>query len=88
MLRFHLASNLIKDEVESVVIQNNTKMQPVVLPFSYKDISIMSSLPILASLQDVSLEQLVEVKAKPTRLTAVKTQTTILANLIRSKKLF
>ncbi|CAH3180361.1 unnamed protein product [Porites lobata] len=64
----------IKDEVESVVIQNNTKMQPVVLPFSYKDISMMSSLPSLASLQDVSLEQLVEVKAKLTRLTAVKTQ--------------
>ena len=64
----------IKDEVESVVIQNNTKMQPVVLPFSYKDISVMSSLPSLASLQDVSLEQLVEVKAKLTRLTAVKTQ--------------
>ena len=34
----------------------------------------MSSLPSLASLQDVSLEQLVEVKAKLTRLTAVKTQ--------------
>ncbi|CAH3152352.1 unnamed protein product, partial [Porites lobata] len=64
----------VKDEVESVVIQNNTKMQPVVLPFSYKDISMMSSLPSLASLQDVSLEQLVEVKAKLTRLTAVKTQ--------------
>lgn len=64
----------IKDEVESVIIQNNTKMQPVVLPFLYKDISMMSSLPSLASLQDVSLEQLVEVKAKLTRLTAVKTQ--------------
>ena len=34
----------------------------------------MSSLPSLAPLQDVSLEQRVEVKAKLTRLTAVKTQ--------------
>ncbi|CAH3172628.1 unnamed protein product [Porites lobata] len=35
---------------------------------------MMSSFISLASLQDVSLEQLVEVKAKLTRLTAVKTQ--------------
>ena len=61
-------------------------MQPVVLPFSYKDISMMSSLPSLASLQDVSLEQLVEVKAKLTRLTAVKTQNNLFGQPLQKQE--
>ncbi|CAH3157330.1 unnamed protein product, partial [Porites lobata] len=50
-------------------LEKNPKRKTAVTLFNH-DVVIIS----LASLQDVSLEQLVEVKAKLTRLTAVKTQ--------------
>ena len=66
----------LKDAVEIITIQNNTNVQPVVLQFGYKDVSTTSSLPSLEFLQDVSLEQLVEVKANVTNIAAKKTQYT------------
>ena len=65
-----------KDGVESIIIQKNTTSQPTVLPFPYQDNNVASALSNLASLQDVSLEQLVEVQAKLIHLGAVKKQNT------------
>ena len=48
----------------------------MVVPFAYKDASTTSSLPSLASLQDVSSEQLVQVQAKVTNISDMKTLTT------------
>ena len=72
-VRLHNIRSAIKDDVESIIIQNNTTVQPVVVPFVYKDAAISSSLQSLASLQEVSKEQLVDVKAKVSSITGVKT---------------
>ena len=53
-----------KDDIESIIIQNNTTVQPVVVPFVYQDAATSSSLPSLSSLQEVAKEQLVDVKAE------------------------
>ena len=65
-----------KDGKESVITQNKTTIQPTPVSFAFEDQSTTSSMTTLASLQDVSSEQLVEVKAKVTKISAVKHQTT------------
>ena len=72
-VRLHNITSSIKDDVESIIIQNNTTVQPVVVPFVYQDAATSSSLPSLSSLQEVSKEQLVDIKAKVSSITAVKT---------------
>ncbi|CAH3037341.1 unnamed protein product, partial [Pocillopora meandrina] len=72
-VRLHKITSSIKDDIESIIIQNNTTVQPVVVPFLYKYAATSSSLPSLSSLQEVSKEQLVDVKAKVSSITAVKT---------------
>ena len=72
-VRLHNICSSIKDDVETIIIQNNTSAEPVALPYVYKDATISSSLPSLSSLQEVSKEQLVDVKAKVSSITGVKT---------------
>ena len=72
-VRLHNICSSIKDDVETIIIQNNTSVEPVALPYVYKDATISSSLPSLSSLQEVSKEQLVDVKAKISGITGVKT---------------
>ena len=72
-VRLHNITSSNKDDIESIIIQNNTTVQPVVVPFVYQDAATSSSLPSLSSLQVVSKEQLVDVKAKVSSITAVKT---------------
>ena len=72
-VRLHNITSSNKDDIESIIIQNNTTVQPVVVPFVYQDAATSSSLPSLSSLQEVSKEQLVDVKAKVSSITAVKT---------------
>ena len=72
-VRLHNIHSSIKDDIESTITQNNTSVEPVALPYVYKDATITSSLPSLSSLQEVSKEQLVDVKAKVSRNTGVKT---------------
>ncbi|CAH3155511.1 unnamed protein product, partial [Pocillopora meandrina] len=63
-VRLHNITSSIKDDIESIIIQNNTTVQPVVVPFVYQDAATSSSLPSLSSLQEVSKEQLVDVKVE------------------------
>ena len=63
-VRLHNITSSIKDDIESIIIQNNTTVQPLVVPFVYQDAATSSSLPSLSSLQEASKEQLVDVKAK------------------------
>ncbi|RMX52171.1 hypothetical protein pdam_00019879 [Pocillopora damicornis] len=63
-VRLHNITSSIKDDIESIIIQNNTTVQPVVVPFVYQDVATSSSLPSLSSLQEVAKEQLVDVKAE------------------------
>ena len=63
-VRLHNITSSIKDDIESIIIQNNTTVQPVVVPFVYQDAATSSSLPSLSSLQEVAKEQLVDVKAE------------------------
>ena len=72
-VRLHNICSSIKDDVETIIIQNNTSVEPVALPYVYNDATISSSLPSLSSLQEVSKEQLVDVKAKVSSITGVKT---------------
>ena len=72
-VRLHNITSFIKDDSESIIIQNNTTVQPVVVPFAHQDAATSSSLPSLSSLQEVSKEQLLDVKAKVSSITAVKT---------------
>ena len=72
-VRLHNIHSSIKDDIESTITQNNTSVEPVALPYVYKDATISSSLLSLSSLQEVSKEQLVDVKAKVSRITGVKT---------------
>ena len=72
-VRLHNITSSIKDDVESIIIQNNTTVQPVVVPFVYQDAATSSSLPSLSSLQEASKGQLVDIKAKVSSITAVKT---------------
>lgn len=46
-VRLHNISSSIKDDVETIIIQNNTSVEPVALPYVYKDATISSSLPSL-----------------------------------------
>lgn len=72
-VRLHNITSFIKDDSESIITQNNTTVQPVVVPFAHQDAATSSSLPSLSSLQEVSKEQLLDVKAKVSSITAVKT---------------
>lgn len=72
-VRLHNICSSIKDDIESIIIQNNTSVEPVALPYVYKDATISSSLPSLSSLQEVSKERLVDVKAKVSSISRVNT---------------
>ena len=47
-------------------------MEPVTMPFAYEDAAVSSLLPSLASLQEVSTEQLVQIKAKVSNMSGIK----------------
>lgn len=42
------------------------------MPFGYEDAAVNSSLPSIASLQEVSTEQLVQIKAKVSNMSGIK----------------
>ena len=44
-IRLHNICSSIKDDIESIIIQNNTSVEPVALPYVYKDATVSSSLP-------------------------------------------
>ena len=62
----------MKDGIESVIIQNQTTVEPEVVQFPFRE-AANTSLPSLASLQEVSIEQLIQVNAKVSSMTGVKT---------------
>lgn len=62
----------MKDGIESIIIQNNTIIEPVTVPFPYEHAEVSSSLPSLATLQVVSIEQPVQIKAKVSNITGIK----------------
>lgn len=39
-VRLHNIRSSIKDDIESVIVQNNTSVEPVALPYVYKDATI------------------------------------------------
>ena len=72
-VRLHNIHSSIKDDIENIIIQNNTTVEAVALPYVYKDATVLFSLPSLSSLQEMSKEQLVDIKAKVSSITGIKT---------------
>lgn len=68
----HNVRSTEKDGIQSIIIQNNTTMEPVTLPFAFQHAAVSQSLPSIASLQEVSVEQLVQIKAKVSNISGIK----------------
>ena len=70
----------MKDGIKSIIIQNSGTIEPVPMSFVNEHAEVSSSLPSLATLQEVSTEQLVQVKGKVSNITGM------MARLYKNKK--
>lgn len=61
-------------------------MEPVIMPFGYEDAAVSSSLPSIASLQEVSTEQLVQIKAKVSNMSGIKQIESQYGQTLQNKK--
>ncbi|KAL9977775.1 hypothetical protein ACROYT_G015216 [Oculina patagonica] len=68
----HNVRSTKKDGIQSIIIRNNTTMEPVTVPFGFQHAAVSPSLPSIASLQEVSVEQLVQIKAKVSNISGIK----------------
>lgn len=56
------------------------------MPFGYEDAAVSSSLPSIASLQEVSTEQLVQIKAKVSNMSGIKQIESQYGQTLQNKK--
>lgn len=71
-VRLHNVRSTMKDGIASTIIQNITTIDPVTMPFPYEHAEVSSSLPSLATLQEVSIEQLKQIQSKVSNITGIR----------------
>lgn len=83
----HNVRSTEKDGIQSIIIQKNTTMEPVTVPFAFQHAAVSPSLPSIASLQEVSVEQLVQIKAKSQTSLALNKSQLVMARVFKNRKL-